>query len=84
MRKGKRRFAERLDECSPVLLSIYLLQPMEGFVSGIKFLVIPLLALPVPGAWVPDQVAFLTFATSVVFLVYIFLLAEWSFKTFKG
>jgi len=86
--------------------------PLLGFVSGIKFFVIPLLALAVLGAWAPnplvhdlvllelvvpmavmnvnlaalyhcrpDQVAFLTFATSIVFLFYLFWLAEWGFQS---
>jgi len=85
--------------------------PLLGWVSAVKFLIIPLLAywvlslfpleplvfnlilleLVVPMAVMnvnlaalydcrPDQVAFLTFATSVIFLVYLFLLEAWGFK----
>ncbi|WP_456393737.1 AEC family transporter [Nitratifractor sp.] len=85
--------------------------PLLGFVSVVKFLVIPLLAwillsslsldsivfnvllleLVVPMAVMnvnlaalydcrPDQVAFLTFATSMIFLPYLYLLVEWGFR----
>ncbi len=86
--------------------------PLLGFVSVVKFLLIPLLAWPLLGFLVkdplvfdlillelvvpmavmnvnlaalydcrPDQVAFLTFSTSLMFLVYLFLLVQWGFRT---
>jgi len=86
--------------------------PLLGWVSGVKFLLIPLLTywvlslfpleplvfdlilleLVVPMAVMnvnlaalydcrPDQVAFLTFATSLIFLGYLFILEQWGFKS---